>query len=75
MLLEDLVFLVVIRLGKGFIDVNGAGRSGRPFAHKEILYRKGGYEPVVPGSKACSFWHGGRGERVGAKMIDWRCVI
>jgi len=69
-LLEDLVFLVVIRLGEGLIDVNGAGRSGGPLADKEILYGKGGYEPVVPGSKACSFWHGGRGERASVRMID-----
>jgi hypothetical protein len=42
MLFEDLVFLVIIRLGEGLIDVDGAGRAGRPFADKEILYGKGG---------------------------------
>lgn len=56
-LLEDTVFLVIISIGKGFIDVDGTGRSGRPFAHKEVLYRKGGEEPIVPGYEACSFRH------------------
>ena len=61
MLLEDTAFLVIIRLGKGFIDEDSPGRSGRPSAHKEVLYRKGGNEPIVPGYEACSFRHDGRG--------------
>ena len=75
MLFEDFVFLIVIRLGEGLVDVYRTGRSGRPFADKEILYREGEHEPVVPGSKACSFWHGGMGGRAGVWMIDWRWVI
>lgn len=68
------MFLVIIRLWEGLIDVYGAGRSGGPFADKEILYRKGREEPVVPGNEACSFGHGGRGKRkVGmVRMVDWR---
>jgi hypothetical protein len=58
---EDPVFLVIIRLGEGLIDVYGAGRSGGPFADKEILYRKGREEPVVPGGEACSLGHDGVG--------------
>ena len=62
-LLEDLALLVVIRVGEGLVDVDGAGRTGRPFAYEEILYGKGGYEPIVPGDEACSLWHdeGGKG--------------
>lgn len=61
MLLEDAVFLVKVRLGEGLIDVDGAGRTGRPSAHKEVLYGKGGHDLVVPGCKACSFRHDGGG--------------
>ena len=73
-LLEDPVFLVIVGLWEGLVDVYGAWRSGGPFADKEILYRKRREEPVVPGNEACSFGHGGRGERkVGnVRMIDWR---
>ena len=61
------MFVVVIRLGEGLIDVYCAGRSGGPFAHEEILYREGGEEPVVPGCKARLLGHGGGGKReVGA---------
>ena len=41
-LFEDPVFLVIIRLGEGLIDVNRAGGTGSPFADEEILYGKGG---------------------------------
>lgn len=69
------MFLVIIRLGEGLIDVYGAGRTGGPLADEEILYGKGGEEPVVPGSEACSVGHGGGGRRNVGKgrvaMIDW----
>jgi hypothetical protein len=72
-LLEDPVFLVIIRLGEGLVDAYGAGRSGGPFADKEILYREGREEPVVPGSEAHSLGHGGGAEKKGGRvmMIDW----
>ena len=59
------MFLVIIRFGEGLVDVYGAGRSGGPFADKEILYGKGREESVVPGSEAGSLGHGevGRKER------------
>lgn len=74
MLVQDLVFLVIIVLGEGLIDEYGAGRSGRPFADKEILYRERGNEPVIPGSKARLFGHGdgGRGGEkveVGSRFV------
>lgn len=73
MLPQDVVFLVIILLWEGFIDVYGAGRSGRPFADKEILYRKRGNEPVVPGNKARLLGHGdggrGRGEGRGREQV------
>jgi hypothetical protein len=73
-LVQDLVFLVIIVLGEGLIDEYGAGRSGRPFADKEILYRERGNEPVIPGSKARLFGHGdgGRGGEkveVGSRFV------
>lgn len=67
-LLEDPLFLVIIRLWKGLIDVYGTGRSGGPFAHEEILYREGREEPVVPACKARSFGHGGGGKREVGRM-------
>ena len=73
MLVQDLVFLVIIVLGEGLIDEYGAGRSGRPFADKEILYRERGNEPVIPGSKARLFGHGdggrGGGEGRGREQV------
>ncbi len=69
MLLEDPVLLVKIRLGKGFIDEDSARRSGRPSTHKQVLYRKGGDEPIVPGNEACSFRHDGRGVRKGGRRV------
>lgn len=71
MLFQHPVFLVIIRLWKGLIDVNRAGRSGCPFADEEILYGKGGYEPIVPGYEACALWrHGGREGKGGVRMTD-----
>lgn len=69
------MFLVIIRLGEGLIDVDGAGRAGWPFADKEILYGKGGEEFIIPGSKAPSLWHDGgvRGRRE-EMIVDWSCV-
>ena len=64
------MFLVIIRLGEGLIDVNRAGRSGGPFAYEEILDGKGGYESIVPGYEACAFCHGGGEEKVGVRMTD-----
>jgi len=40
-LLEEPVFLVIIRVGEGLVDEYGAGRSGGPFADKEILNGEG----------------------------------
>jgi hypothetical protein len=72
-LLEDPVFLVIIRLGEGLIDVYGAGRTGGPFADEEILYGEGREELVVPCREARSFGHGGGGgrERWEGLGIDW----
>ena len=75
MLFQDPVFLVIIRLGEGLIDVNRARRTGGPFADEEILYGKGGYEPIVPSYEACAFWHGGREGKVGVRMTDWRAWL
>lgn len=61
MLLEDPVLLVIILLRERLIDVYRAGRSGGPFTDKEVLYGKRGKEPVIPGSEARSFGHGGGG--------------
>lgn len=61
MRLEDAVFLVIVRLGEGLIDVDGAGRSGRPSTYKEVLYGKGGHDLIAPGCEACSFRHDGGG--------------
>jgi len=62
-LLEDPVFPVIIRLWEGLIDVYGAGRSGGPFADKEILYGEGREEFVVPSNEARLLGHGGGEER------------
>ena len=72
-LLQDPLFLVIIRLGEGLVDVYGAGRSGGPFAYKEILYREGREELVVPRREARSLGHDEGGEeKVGSvRMIDW----
>jgi hypothetical protein len=70
------MFLVIIRLGEGLVDEYGAGRSGGPFADKEILYREGREEPVVPGREARLLGHSGREEKKGGRMVDWAvCVM
>lgn len=69
-LLEDPVFLVIIRLWEGLIDVYGAGRSGGPFADKKILYGERREEPVVPSNEARALGHGGGGEEKGGKGRD-----
>jgi hypothetical protein len=64
MLLEYPMFLVIIPVWERLVDVYGAGRAGRPFTDEEVLYRKGGDEPIIPSRKSSSFCHdGGRNRR------------